>query len=219
MKTILFQGDSITDVERCRVNDEFVGSGYPVLVKSVLDYDYSGEYSFINRGVSGNRIVDLYARVKCDLINLNPNYVSILIGVNDVWHEIDYKNGFDTDNFEKIYSLLIENIKESLPDTKIMILEPFVLNYGSASSSSENPEKWECFYSQVRGKAEASRRISEKYGAEFVELQSVMEKEAQKRGVSAISIDGVHPTTLGHRIIADEWIKCFNKIKNEGKFI
>ena len=82
---ILFQGDSITDVGRTRDNNDIaMGSGYPLLVKGALGLDNPGKMEFINRGISGNRIVDVYARIKRDIINLKPDVMSILIGVNDV---------------------------------------------------------------------------------------------------------------------------------------
>ena len=91
-----------------------------------LGLDNPGEYEFINRGISGNRIVDVYARIKADIINLEPDVMSILIGINDVWHEVGHKNGVSAEKFFKIYSMLIEEIQEALPEIKIMILEPFV---------------------------------------------------------------------------------------------
>ena len=100
MKTILFQGDSITDADRSYSDDNKRGLGYPQLVTARLGYDAAGEYNFINRGISGNRIVDVYARIKKDIININPDIMSILIGVNDVWHEINYNNGVETEKFE-----------------------------------------------------------------------------------------------------------------------
>ncbi|MBQ9920892.1 MAG: lysophospholipase, partial [Clostridia bacterium] len=84
---ILFQGDSITDAGRARDNDINLGTGYPMLVKATLGFEEPGKYEFFNRGISGNRVVDLYARIKNDIINLKPDVMSILIGVNDVWHE------------------------------------------------------------------------------------------------------------------------------------
>ena len=96
-KRILFQGDSITDCSRSRSDLTEMGGGYPRLVKAALGMDHPGEYEFINRGISGNRIVDLYARIKADFINLKPDYASIYIGVNDAWHEIGSQNGVDTD--------------------------------------------------------------------------------------------------------------------------
>ena len=97
---ILFQGDSITDAGRSRDNDQYIGTGYPLLVKSELGYKFPGKYEFINRGISGNRIVDLYARIKADIINIKPDVMSILIGVNDVWHEFGVNpNGVSSEKF------------------------------------------------------------------------------------------------------------------------
>ena len=88
MKTILFQGDSITDCGRGNSISGF-GDGYAMLVTAQLGLDCPGEYTFYNKGIGGNRIVDVYARIKEDIINLKPDYMSLLIGVNDVWHEFD----------------------------------------------------------------------------------------------------------------------------------
>ena len=104
MIKFLFQGDSITDADRNRDNDASFGLGYPNLVASELMNKFPGEYEFINKGISGNRIVDLYARIKMDIINLKPDMMSILIGVNDVWHELNDRNGVAAPKFEIIYS-------------------------------------------------------------------------------------------------------------------
>ena len=109
-KIILFQGDSITDCSRN--NDYFfkIGTGYANVVAAEIGAKYINQYDFINRGISGNRIVDLYARLKVDFINLKPDIASIYIGVNDVWHEIASQNGVDTNRFENIYEMMIEDI-------------------------------------------------------------------------------------------------------------
>ena len=93
MKTILFQGDSITDAGRDRDDFYDLGKGYPVLVAGRLGLDAPGEFRFLNRGVSGDRIVDVYARMKRDILNLKPDVLTLLVGVNDVWHEFDQHNG------------------------------------------------------------------------------------------------------------------------------
>ena len=139
MKKILFQGDSITDTGRSREVENHLGNGYPRLVSASLGFENPGEYEFLNRGISGNRIVDIYARIKKDLINLKPDVMSLLIGINDVWHEVGEQNGVDADKFFNVYSLIIEEVKAALPDIKIMILEPFVLK---GCSTVDN---WEYF--------------------------------------------------------------------------
>ena len=155
---ILFQGDSITDADRNRTDHTRLGRGYPLLVEASLSLSEPNQHVFMNRGISGNRIVDVYARIKCDIINLKPDVMSILIGVNDVWHELgESPNGVDADKFFKIYSMLIEEVKAELPNIKIMILEPFVLE---ACSTTEH---WYFFKTEVLKRAEMAKKIAEKY--------------------------------------------------------
>ena len=208
MKTILFQGDSITDAGRSYEEDMNVGRGYAFLTKAALGFENPGEYNFYNRGISGNRIVDVYARIKADIINLKPDYMSILIGVNDVWHEIARENGVDNDKFFKIYSMLIEEVKEALPNIKIMILEPFTL-LGSA-----NEETYEStFRPEVLKRADSSREIAEKYNLPFIPLQKLLDDALALAPADYWLYDGVHPTPAGHELIKREWLKCFNSIK------
>lgn len=206
MKTILFQGDSITDAGRSRDNDVQVGVGYPLLVKAHLDFENPGAYKIINRGISGNRVVDLYARIKMDIINLKPDVMSILIGVNDVWHEVGHQNGVDAEKFYKIYSMLIEEIKEALPNIKIMILEPFVLE----ASATENAI--DVFKTEVAKRSEKAKLISEKYGLTFIPLQEKLNEAAKAASNSHYLADGVHPTAAGHELIKREWLKAFQSL-------
>lgn len=204
---ILFQGDSITDADRSREDSTRLGRGYPLLVEAALGLEEPDKHEFINRGISGNRIVDLYARIKCDIINLKPDVMSILIGVNDVWHEIgESPNGVSADKFFKIYSMLIEEIKEALPSIKIMILEPFVLE---ACSTTEH---WEFFKTEVSKRAEAARKIAEKYSLPFIPLQAGFDELAKKAPNSYWLGDGVHPTAKGHEFIKSQWLKAFKKL-------
>lgn len=210
MKKILFQGDSITDCERKRDDDVHVGNGYASLVKAYLGFENPGEYQFYNKGISGNRIVDLYARIKSDIINLAPDYISILIGVNDVWHEISQHNGVDADKYEKIYCMLIEEIKEALPDVKIVIMEPFCLKGISTQSTEKEPNKWNIFSSEVRKKAERAKKVAEKYNLTFIELQNKFDKATEVMEDAYWLEDGVHPSAMGHELIKREWLKAFN---------
>ena len=211
MKRILFQGDSITDCGRVRADDMHMGTGYALLVKSQLGFENPGEYEFYNRGISGNRIVDLYARIKADIINLAPDYISILIGVNDVWHEFGGHNGVDADKFEKIYCMLIEEIKEALPNVKIMIMEPFCLKGSGTDDTEEEPNKWNVFDAEVRKRAEKAKKVAEKYNLAFVELQNVFDKATEIKECTYWLRDGVHPTEMGHELLKREWMKAFEK--------
>ena len=214
MKRILFQGDSITDCLRSSEENVYlnVGIGYPLLVKAWLGYENPGKYQFLNRGISGNRIVDVYARIKADIINLTPDYMSLLIGVNDVWHELDAKNGVSDEKFEKFYCMLIEEILEELPDIKITIMEPFVLEASATTSTEADPQRWNTFSSCVRGKAAIARKVAEKYNLGFIELQNKFDELCESAPASYWLGDGVHPTTYGHNFIKDEWLKKFWEI-------
>ncbi len=212
-KRILFQGDSITDCGRIREDFYSMGTGYANLVKASLGYEHPEEYEFINRGISGDRIVDLYARIKIDFINLKPDYASILIGVNDVWHDIALNNGVNTDKFEKIYTMLIDEIKEACPDTKIMILSPYVLDYTATCSCEEIPDRFMQFETGVAQKLKVSKKIADKYGFPFVNLQKAFDEACKKAHVSQWVQDGVHPTACGHEIIKRLWLEAFEKNK------
>lgn len=205
---ILFQGDSITDAGRSRENDVHVGVGYPLLVKASLGFKKPGKYEFVNRGISGNRVVDVYARIKNDIINIKPDVISMLIGVNDVWHEFEESpNGVDADKYFKIYDMLIEEVKFALPNVKIMIMEPFVLK-GSATE-----EKWDGFNTEVKKRAEMAKKIAEKYNLPYIELQNGFDELSKNIEGSYWLADGVHPTAMGHEYIKNEWLKAFSTIE------
>jgi len=206
MQTILFHGDSITDAGRSREDDMNFGCGYPFLVKGQLGYDNPGQYVFYNRGIGGDRIVDLYARIKIDVINLKPDYLSILIGVNDVGHEFGRKNGVSAEKFFKIYSMLIEEIKEVAPDTKIMILEPFVLKGAGTEANFDQ------FRTEVRKRAEKAKEIAEKYNLSFIPLQDKFDEAAKIASDQYWISDGIHPTAMGHELIKRAWIDEFNTL-------
>lgn len=204
---ILFQGDSITDAGRARDNDVNVGLGYPLLVKAALGLECPGEHEFINRGISGNRIVDVYARIKSDIINLKPDVMSLLIGVNDVWHETgEDPNGVDNEKFFKIYSMLIEEVREALPDLKIMIMEPFVLK------AAATEEYWEYFSTEVPKRAAMAKKIAEKFNLPFIPLQAGLDALCEKAPASYWLEDGVHPSAMGHEYIKTQWIEAFKRL-------
>ena len=208
MQTILFQGDSITDCSR----GNGLGTGYALLTAAELGCSMPTNFNFINRGISGSRIVDLYARINKDFINLKPDVISILIGVNDVWHEINEQNGVEAEKFETIYSMLVEEIKAALPEVKIMILEPFCLRGTATDNTEENPNKWHTFDTEVRKRAVKAKAVAEKYGFHFIPLQDKFDLACQKAEPSYWLRDGVHPTPMGHEIIKNAWIEGYNKL-------
>lgn len=212
MKRILFQGDSITDCGRSREVLTDVGNGYPYLVRAHYGLEKPGRFEIVNRGISGNRSVDVYARIKADIINLKPDYMSILMGVNDVWHELAIGNGVATPKFEKIYTMLIEEVLEALPNIKLMILEPYALP-GAATEGvlEDGRDKYTVFRKDTEDKAAACRRVAEKFNIPFVPLQAKLDEMQKAYGTESVSGDGVHPNVTGHLLIARAWMEAFEK--------
>ena len=200
MKTFLFQGDSITDAGR---DDEKqglagLGCGYAFLLASDIEKNCMDEVNFINRGKSGDRITDVYARIKEDIINLKPDYMSILIGVNDVSHELTMNCGVSSKKFRMIYGMLIDEIREALPGIKIIIMEPFVLK-GVCTE-----KLWDEFSTEVGKLAEISRQIAEKYEFDFIPFQQKFNELSADGNTGYWSADGIHPTLAGHEVIKKE---------------
>ena len=212
-KRILFQGDSITDCGRVRAEEYNLGNGYHLLVKSSLGSKYPKEYEFINRGISGDRIVNLYARIMSDFINLKPDYASIYIGVNDVWHDITSNTGVKTAKFEKIYTMLLDEIYEACPNIKLMLLCPFVVEGPATCNTESIPDKFERFKIGVAEKSAVVKKLAEKYNIPCVDLQVAFDKACESAEPTYWTMDGVHPTSCGHEIIKNLWLECFEKIK------
>ena len=204
---IVFFGDSITDMGRNREGDKKAfgyGVGYPSFVAGTLLKDEPEKYEIFNRGIGGNRIVDLYARIKLDVWNLQPDVLSILIGINDVWHEIFGKNGVDLDRFERIYRMLLQDTRERFPNMKFVLMEPFVLE-GEATKETFGQ------FLEVKKYAQVVRKLAEEFGAVFVPLQEKFDEMAKKHGAENYLYDGVHPDAAGAKLIADEWLNAFMK--------
>ena len=203
MKRILFQGDSITSARRYPEDRNFRGSGYATMVSGKLGYEYPGEYEFINMGVGGDRITELMARSKSDIIHLAPDYLSILIGINDAWLDVAYQNGVSAERFELLYNLLIQDITVALPHIKIILLEPFVLQVPT------NQEHWNAFYRETKKRAEATKRVAERNGLVFIPLQQRFEEAAAKAPAEYWLFDGIHPTAAGHELVKRAWMEGF----------
>lgn len=208
---ILFFGDSITDADRPRdvtEPDTKLGSGYVAYAASKLYERDLVKYEIYNKGINGNRIVDLYARIKRECWNLKPDVLSILIGVNDIWHELAYGNGVEIERFEKIYRMLLEDTKKALPNTKIIICEPFVLK---GTATEENLDK----FLEIKEYAKVIKALAEEFGASYVPLQARFDEMGAKYGNSTLLRDGVHPTLRGAVVLANEWLKVFDKVEAE----
>lgn len=207
--TVLFQGDSVTDCDRNRNHTcqtmEAMGDGYPRIFKQLYDMLFpNNTVSFVNRGISGNKIADLLNRYDEDFKAVDPDFISIMIGINDTWHGFDEGTQTPVEDFARDYELLLTKLKQDFPHTEIMLIEQFML--------VDHPERtaWE---DDVKKKRAVTKQLAEKYADYFIPMYDVI--NAAARGeftVSDISRDGVHPAKQGHSVIAAEIIKALGII-------
>jgi len=199
---LLFQGDSITDCGRNRrsaaANDPgALGTGYPMLLAASLrDRHSDRNYQVFNRGVSGNTVEDLQARWSSDTLALAPSVLSILIGVNDIWHTRMGQYQGTPQKYEKEYRSLLEQTRSPLPATRLVVMEPFVLRIGAVSDA------WFPEFDAYRA---AAKRVAASEHATFVPLHDMFQELARKAPASYWLGDGVHPTLAGHAAIAEQW--------------
>jgi lysophospholipase L1-like esterase len=210
---ILFQGDSITDTGRVRnVDDatslEALGFGYAALAACRLLADYpTHDLEIHNRGIGGNRVADLLARWESDCIALAPDIVSILIGVNDVWHALSSTGRSDAASvaeaittFEQTYRVLLERTRSALPQTHLVICEPFTLRCGAVN------RRWFPEFDRLRA---TCSELAREYSARWLPFQQVFDDAVQAGSDPGYwATDGVHPTPAGHQLLADAWLDC-----------
>ena len=202
--TLLFQGDSITDCGRDRAvsgaNDpRALGTGYPLLLAAELrDQHPERDLQVFNRGVSGNTVDDLHARWTHDTVDIKPDVLSILIGVNDKWHVLMGTYHGTADTYETGYWSLIEATRTTLPNTRIVIMEPFVLRTGVVK------DDWFPDFDRYRA---AAHRVADRTRSTFVPLHDMLQGLARKAAPAYWLGDGVHPTVAGHAAIAHQWMQ------------
>ncbi len=201
---VLFQGDSITDCGRNRTVAEAnqaaaLGTGYPLLVAAeLLRANPRAGLAVFDRGVSGNTVPDLDARWQADALDLEPTVLSILIGVNDLWHKLNGSFSGTGASYETGYAALLARTKSALPGVRLVVLEPFVLRTGVVNDS------WFPEFDQRRA---AAARVAHEAGATFVPLQAMFDRLTREAPPSYWSADGVHPSVAGHGAIAQEWLR------------
>ncbi len=200
---ILFQGDSITDYGRARVAEPAnrgLGTGHPMMIAAELIARHPElGLEFFNRGLSGDNVANLYARWKIDALNLKPDYISILIGINDMWAHYSRNNGIEPERFDRIYRMLLDWTLQELPNVKFILCEPFMAVYEGAASS----EEWR---GDLRIRQEIVRTIADDYKAIFVPFQSIMDEACAKAHPSVWYYDGIHPVHAGYGVMTRGWI-------------
>jgi lysophospholipase L1-like esterase len=204
--TVLFQGDSITDAGRDKKvttpnTSPMMGSGYVLQTAGALLHQHAEkQLTIYNKGISGNKVYQLAERWDAECIELKPNILSILVGVNDFWHTKSHDYKGTSKKYAADYRALLQRTKKALPDVKIIIGEPFAVKGVKAVD-----ESWYPAFDEYRAMAQ---QIATEFGAFFIPYQKVF-NEAQKRAPSAYwTHDGVHASLAGAQLMADAWLQA-----------
>lgn len=212
---ILFTGDSLTDGNRYKKKEQAwdlnhqMGHTYAYIINGILGSRYpEKQFCFTSRGVSGNRVLDVYARSEVDLYPLKPDILSVLVGVNDGPGDRNNYQPTPKAKYERIYRMMLQDVKEQLPDCKIILLEPFVCEAGRLKKEGTYPVWREA----ISGFAEAVKGLSAEFGTVFLPLQKLFDEKCAQFEPEYWCWDGVHPTENGHGLIAGEWMKAMSGI-------
>ena len=204
-QSILFQGDSITDAGRNKEDNGFnnarvLGTGYAMLAGAALLEKYASlELKVYNKGISGNKVFQLADRWDKDCLDIKPDVLTILIGVNDIWHKLNGQYNGTVEIYRKDYIALLERTKKTLPNVKLIICEPYAVKGVKAVDDKWYPE----FYDYQK----ASREIADQFGATFIPFQSIYDEAQKQASGSYWTPDGVHASLAGAQLMAQAWLK------------
>ena len=191
---ILFQGDSITDAGRSRENLADLGPGYPAVAAALMTEMFPQiSFTFINRGISGNRTEHLVARLQSDFIDLQPDLVILMIGVNDVWHHYSHNIETTDEAFEANLRHVLSEIKAKTP-AKLVMIEPYLLP--AADKEHMIPE--------LHAKIRIERKLAREFADAYIPLDGLFAAACVGEEYTKYSPDGVHPGPYGARWIAKQ---------------
>lgn len=202
MIKILFQGDSITDAGRNREDCHDLGFGYPKYAAEIIkEMNPDKEFEFLDLGISGNQTKDLVERLNQDFIQIQPDIVSVLIGINDVWHYAENRNWLSDEQFEFNYRAVLEAIKNET-NAKIVILEPFLI-----------PAEDKLFFREdLYRKIESVRKLAREYADVYIPLDGLLNSAFIGDDPLSFAADGVHPTEKGARFIGRVYAEYIKKL-------
>lgn len=199
---ILFQGDSITDAGRDRSDYHNLGEGYPLYAaKFIKEENPDIDFEFINLGISGDQTKDLVDRLQSDFIDIQPDLVSIHIGVNDTWHRASNRAWLGNDVFEANYRKVLTEIKEKT-NAKILMIEQFLLPV----------EDKAYFRADLNGKIDVERKLAREFADYYIPLDGLFAQACIDNESSHWSDDGVHPNANGSEFIGRIYADAFKKI-------
>ncbi|MFT5528306.1 MAG: lysophospholipase L1-like esterase [Pirellulaceae bacterium] len=207
--TLLFQGDSITDMKWGRNQSDrnhYLGHSYVFIIASRLHTDMpTAKLNFLNRGMSGHTVGDLKARWQKDTLDLKPDVLSILIGINDVGRAIRAGKNVDLKAFQADYETILAQAQEANPKLKLVLLEPFVLPVGRVKDA------WKPWRGEVEKLRPIVAKLATAHNALLIKTQDIFDQAAKKTEPEHWMWDGVHPLPQGHELIARNWIESTAK--------
>lgn len=199
---ILFQGDSITDAGRDRSDYHNLGGGYPKYAAAGMQAAFPEvDFEFIDLGIGGNQTKDLVARLESDFIDIQPDIVSILIGINDVWHHAGDRSWIEDEVFEERYRTVLAAIKERT-NAKILMLEPFLIPV----------EDKQVFWEDLPGKINIIRKLAREYADAYLALDGRLNEAFIGTEPTAFAADGVHPTAEGAAFIGKLYVEAISPL-------
>ncbi|MEX0326067.1 MAG: SGNH/GDSL hydrolase family protein [Puniceicoccaceae bacterium] len=197
---ILFQGDSITDCLRDQSDPTSLGEGYVKMTAGFLAALHPELAPVcLNRGISGHRAKDLVARWKADCLDLQPDVLSLMIGINDTWRRYDSNDPTSTEEYAGHYRSLLEQTRAANPDLRIVLMEPFVLPV---------PEDRKAWREDLEPRIEVVHELAGEFKATLVRLDKLMNEACQVQPPAYWAEDGVHPSLPGHALIARHWLEA-----------
>ncbi|MEM6633167.1 MAG: SGNH/GDSL hydrolase family protein [Bacteroidota bacterium] len=206
-KVLLFQGDSITDARRNKKDNQpntphGLGSGYVNLIASeLLGQNVQSDLNIYNRGISGNKVFQLADRWQADCLDIQPDVLTILIGVNDFWHKMKHGYKGTVAIYESDYRKLLEQTLADLPEVQLILCEPFMIPGGTAIE-----EGWPEAFAKYQEKA---RGIAKEFNARFIPYQRIFDEALEDAEVSYWCPDGVHPGPAGNYLMAQAWLDVY----------
>ena len=201
---LLFQGDSITDAGRDKRNYYDMGKGYPKYAAEQLCKDHPDvAFDFINLGISGNRTCQLFDRLYKDGIELQPDVISILIGINDVWHRYGSNRIETTDEQIALnYRSILKRLKEQT-SAKIVMIAPYLLDCEDKDAIRED----------LKTLLPIVRALAEEFADVYIPLDEIFEEAVKNQPEPKYySGDGVHPNTNGSMFIGAEYAKAVKSL-------
>jgi len=197
--TIVFIGDSITDADRKSRTHRPFGFGYVHFIANSLLARYPAyNLNIINRGISGNTIRDLENRWQKDCLDLKPDILSILIGVNDIWRQFEegkLSRAVFADEYESTYRKLLDEVKQNF-SSRLVICQPFMF-----CDDSNNP-----MFVELRRYIEIVDHIASDYNAVLVPFQKQIDEQIKTVPPPKWSLDSVHPEVWAHSWLAQKWL-------------